>query len=216
MSGTFLTLRGFPARTTGGSYTAGREDLGSYTEHDNPQIVRRTSTDPTMFKSTKARFLLTVALAVASTCGTSSAGDIDSEFPELRPAFEESESYKLEFQSGPDFYLWYGHLVSRPSEKIGFGIYFGLHPNPSSRGMQTKKSKGIFAGQRVTWSQWQDKSEGTTVFWKETILVYDHGKRYLPIQVHAFLYADTAKDLERLTKDLENLRFEDHDASRAP
>jgi len=29
-------LRGFPARRTEGSYTAGREDLGSYTEQDNP------------------------------------------------------------------------------------------------------------------------------------------------------------------------------------
>jgi hypothetical protein len=123
-------------------------------------------------------------------------------FPELRIAGTPPDGFSFVFRDGPDFYLWYcepkqASAVPAP----GFGIYFGLHPQPLPS--EGRHESGTVAGLPVTWIE--TRSEGELR--RDALLSYTHARGFLPLRLHVFVHASSGAQLGPLLAALRELRF---------
>jgi hypothetical protein len=79
--------------------------------------------------------------------------------------------YTVEKHKGPDFDVHY--VGSKYPNDPSIGIYIGHHPNPFSsqkKGIETKKEGDAILGQKVEWILWEEKQDGKTTYYCETII----------------------------------------------
>jgi len=129
--------------------------------------------------------------------------DRPSRIPELRIAGDPPSDFQFVFRDGPDFYLWYCEPKTKPvrGPEPGFGIYFGLYPQPLPAA--EREEAGVVAGLPVTWTESRSEAE----IRRETHLSYEHGPEFMTLKLHVFVHAPTQQQIDELLAALRDLRF---------
>lgn len=161
----------------------------------------------------KRRPYVVAALAVgaAAVAGYLAFGPADrsnGRFPELRPVLDPPPHYAWEFHDGPDFYVWVlaDPEVVRDRARSGIGIYFGLHPNLDSAKGATERVPGRVGTQKVTWLI--ERADGADAWVRrDAVLDYDHGREFLPIRLHVWVWGPSDEQVAGLAGRLEGLSF---------
>jgi hypothetical protein len=131
------------------------------------------------------------------------------QFPELKPDLAAPAGYKWEFHDGPDFYTW---VLAEPAEagkrsRSGVGMYFGHHPNPSETAGAEGRVAGRVCGRDVTWLV--ERSDAATDPWvrRDVILDYDHGRGYMPVSLHVWVWGPSDEVVAELVAQLADITF---------
>jgi hypothetical protein len=131
-------------------------------------------------------------------------------FPELRPDLKAPEESKWTFRDRIDFYTWTLAEDKKVGERpqSGFGIYFGFHPDLNVDKKVAKRVKGTAFNQEVSW--WEQKSDDpkSPPVRREALLTYRHGKEYLPLELHVWIWAETDERVAELEGWIKSLKFE--------
>jgi hypothetical protein len=131
-------------------------------------------------------------------------------FPELEPDLQAPAGYALTFRDGPDFYVWRMAEEAKGDDRSrsGFGIYFGLHPSLSQVDKKTAKEiKGTICGQDAVW--WVQTSDDPkhAKFRRDARIDYRHGKEYLTLALHIWIWGDTEERVTQLETRLKSLKL---------
>jgi len=152
-----------------------------------------------------------VVAAVAFLAGEALGGDA---FPDLRPELKAPKGYTLTYKKGPDFYTWVLSEDEKAGEKraSGIGIYFGLHPDMEHVDKKTAKQvNGTVCSQKVSW--WVEvagEAKPRSVR-RDVVITYNHGKGFIPLELHFWVWGPTEEAVAGLAKQLESLKFVERD-----
>jgi hypothetical protein len=147
--------------------------------------------------------LLAIIIIIVTSGDAVSAQD---RFPELRPDLKPPEGYRLKFRDGPDFYTWVLAPEKPADRHAGLGMYFSLHPQPIDKKV-AKQVKGTVCSCDVSWWVRISEDDKDKQIWRETIITHEHGKEYLPIQVHLWVGGGTEQEADALAELLKSLKF---------
>lgn len=148
--------------------------------------------------------LVGILLACAATASE------EETFPELRPDLKAPKGYSWKFEDGPDFYTWTLAEDKKEGEEArsGIGIYFGLNPSLEHIDEKTaKKVKGKVCSQDVTWYVNASDNPKDWGVGRDAVLTYEHGKGFLAIKLHVWIWAPTEKRVTELARQLESLKM---------
>jgi hypothetical protein len=157
--------------------------------------------------------LLLVVILCLSNCGEPLEPGISSTpngvFPELRPLLDVPEGYTLTFRDGPDFYVWVMTDNVQVGERYrsGIGMYFGLHPNPRVDEASARQIRGQLCSRQVIW--WVERIDSGQNPWvrRDAVIKYEHGKGFLPILLHVWIWGETDDRVAELARHVESLQF---------